>query len=220
VDWNTAYQEIDGFGASSAFVSGWTSDWADLFFSTNTGIGLSLLRSRIAPDGTVPDPNLMQMAQARGASVWSTPWSPPAGDKDSGTVNGGRFLSSFNQSYATQLAGWVANVGSNYQVNVYAISVQNEPDFITTSYESCAWTAQQIHDFIPYLSQALSNHGVGSTKILIAEQAVWDFSRWSASWERTVMILPRGASIPRANRCGRPRWQIWAAISTAASPTA
>ena len=53
VDWNGVFQRIDGFGASSAF-SGrtWTAAQADLFFSTNTGIGLSLLRNQIQPPAT------------------------------------------------------------------------------------------------------------------------------------------------------------------------
>ena len=215
VDWNAVYQEIDGFGASSAFVGDWTSAWADMFFSTNTGIGLSLLRSRIAPDGTAPDYNIMQMAQARGARVWSTPWSPPADFKDSGTVNGGYFLSAFNQPYASQLANYVLNMKTNYQVDVYAVSVQNEPDYGTTAYESCVWTAQQIHDFIPYLYQALSNNGVGSTKILIAEQAVWNFAMTAdAMGDLTTsnMVGILGAhdydsSVAQVDSGGKPLWE-------------
>jgi O-glycosyl hydrolase len=173
IDWNDTCQEIDGFGGASAFVGGWTTQLADMFFSTNKGAGLSLLRSAINPDGTTGETNIMQWAQQRGARVWSSPWSPPADFKDSGSINGGAFLSTFNQAYAEQLANYVLNMKVNYQVNLYAISVQNEPDFTTTVYQSCGWNGQQIHDFIPYLSQALSNNGVGDTKIMIAEQADW-----------------------------------------------
>jgi glucuronoarabinoxylan endo-1,4-beta-xylanase len=215
VDWNATYQEIDGFGASSAFVGDWTSAWADMFFSTNTGIGLSLLRSRIAPDGTVPDYNIMQMAQARGARVWSTPWSPPANFKDSGTVNGGYFLSTFNQPYASQLANYVLNMKTNYQVDLYAVSVQNEPDWNATTYESCIWTAQQIHDFVPYLYQALSNNGVGSTKIIIAEQGLWNFALTAAAMSDLTtsnMVGILGAhdydySVGTVDNGGKPLWE-------------
>ncbi len=175
VDGKVVYQRIDGFGAASAFGSGWTTGWADLFFSTNSGVGLSLVRNRIAPDGTTPDWSMMQMAQARGARVWSTPWSPPGAYKSSGIVNGGNFDSDYNQAYASQLAGYVLNMRTNYNVNIYAVSVQNEPDYSTLAYESCSWSSQQIHDFIPYFYQALSNNGVASTKILIAEEGLWQF---------------------------------------------
>ena len=127
-----------------------------MFFSTNTGIGLSLLRNRIeAPDGTTIETNIMQMAQARGAKVWSTPFSPPASYKDSGTVNGGNFLSASNQAYASQLANYVLSM-KNSGIGLYAISVQNEPNYNATTYEACIWTSQQIHDFVPYLYNALS----------------------------------------------------------------
>jgi glucuronoarabinoxylan endo-1,4-beta-xylanase len=178
VDWNDIRQRIDGFGASSAWDSTWTTAEADLLFSTNTGIGLSLLRNRIAPDGTTWETSLMQMAQARGARVWSAPWSPPVAYKDSGTVNGGNFVSSAAnyQNYANLLASYVASMKNSYGVNLHALSIQNEPNFSTTNYESCVWTGQQLHDFIPYLAAAMTNYGVASTRIMIPEDMHWQFN--------------------------------------------
>jgi glucuronoarabinoxylan endo-1,4-beta-xylanase len=189
VQYTGTEQEIDGFGASSAWISSWTVQQADLFFSTNSGgIGLSLLRSRIAPDGTTVESSIMQMAQARGATVWSTPWSPPASDKDSGTVNGGNFVSSTNnyQSYAAQLAGYVATMQNTYGINVRAVSVQNEPGDNETTYESCVWTGQQMHDFIPYLAAALYSAGVRDTAIMMPEEQNWDFSMASTAMSDPV----------------------------------
>ncbi len=175
INWQEVHQRIDGFGASSAWRSTWTTAQADMFFSTNSGIGLSLLRNRIAPDVTTWETSIMQMAQARGARVWSVPWSPPANLKDSGTVNGGNFRGGAvtNQVYANQLARYVASMSLNYGVNIYALSIQNESDFNTTNYESCVWTAQQIHDFVPYLSAALAASNAASTKIMIPECMHW-----------------------------------------------
>ena len=175
INWQEVHQRIDGFGASSAWRSTWTTAQADMFFSTNSGIGLSLLRNRIAPDGTTSETSIMQMAQARGARVWSAPWSPPANLKDSGSVNGGNFRGGAvtNQVYANQLARYVANMSRSYGVNIYAISVQNESDYNTTNYESCVWTAQQIHDFVPYLSAALAASNVSSTRIMLPESMHW-----------------------------------------------
>jgi glucuronoarabinoxylan endo-1,4-beta-xylanase len=180
VDWTNVFQRIDGFGASSAWNSGITTAQANLFFSTNTGIGLSLLRSRIAPDGTTVETNIMEMAQARGARVWSSPWSPPAAIKGTNangmfSINGGPLIGNAAnyQFYASQLAGYAAYVKNACGVNLYALSVQNEPDTDTTGYESCTWTAQQFHDFIPYLSAALTASNVASTKILFPESFSW-----------------------------------------------
>jgi len=215
VNWNDVHQKIDGFGASSAWNGSWTPAQADMFFSTNTGIGLSLLRNHIAPDGTTVETSIMQMARDRGAKVWSTTWSPPAAYKDSDTVNGGNFLSAYNQAYANQLANYVLNMKNNYQVNVYAISVQNEPDYNTTSYESCIWNAQQFHDFLPYLYNALSNNGVASTKIMIAESSQWGFdltanSLNDLSTSNMVGILAAhdyDYTVSPVNTGGKPLWE-------------
>jgi glucuronoarabinoxylan endo-1,4-beta-xylanase len=175
VNWTDTHQTIDGFGASSAWNSGLTQAQMDMFYSTNTGVGLSLLRTRIAPGGTTVEGAAMQMAQSNGARIWSTPWSPDAAFKDTNSVNGGDFVSTNNQAYANQIANYVLNVKNTYGVNLYAVSVQNEPDQSTT-YESCLWTGQQMHDYIPYLYNALSNNGVSSTKILMPEFSSWNFA--------------------------------------------
>jgi glucuronoarabinoxylan endo-1,4-beta-xylanase len=180
VNWTDVRQRIDGFGASSAWRSSWSSSVADMFFSTNTGIGLSLLRTRIAPGATTVENSIMQMARDRGARIWSAPWSPQASFKTANqggviSVNGGGFFGTTAnyQAYASQLAGYVVNMKNTYGVNLYALSVQNEPDYNTTNYESCIWTAQQIHDFIPFLSGALSASNVSATKVIIPESDVW-----------------------------------------------
>jgi glucuronoarabinoxylan endo-1,4-beta-xylanase len=192
VSYNSTKQRIDGFGASSAWDSSWTTAQADLFFSTNPGgVGLSLLRNRIAPDGTSWETNIMQMAQARGAQVWSTPWSPPATFKDNNSVNGGNFVATNYQAYATQLANYVASMRMNYGIKVKAISVQNEPD-LETDYESCVWTGPQIHDFVPYLSAALSGVGAGSTSIMLPERSWWDFSLATATMSDTATAAKVG----------------------------
>jgi O-glycosyl hydrolase len=213
MDWNTTYQEIDGFGASSAWQYLWTSTEAALFFSTNTGIvytdstgrtttnngvGLSLLRTDIPPAGstsagdTPPAPNEFQYLMNTVAQnypyvrIWSTPWTPAVGFKSTndiydsdvatfGGTNGGSFWggNATNQAYASQLANYVATMSNIYHISTYAISVQNEPDADVTSYQACQWTAQQIHDFVPYLYNALTNAGMGSTKILLPESQNW-----------------------------------------------
>jgi len=210
VDWNDVHQRIDGFGASSAWRSTWTTTLADLLFSTNNGIvyldnlatkstnngiGLSLLRSRIVYAGstlasatpTTVETGIMQMAQARGASVWSAPWTPAVGFKSTNdmydslpitnSVNGGTYLGSGNNAtnlaYASQLANYVSSMKNTYGVNLYAISVQNEPDASVNTYEACQWSGQQIHDFTTNLYNALAAKGVGATKIMLPESQNW-----------------------------------------------
>ena len=188
INYTNTQQRIDGFGASSAWMSGSLStSVADLLFSTNNGAGLSLLRTHIAPDGTSWETSIAQQAQARGARIWSTPWSPPIAYKDNGSVIGGHFVSSAAnyQGYAAQLANYVASMTNIYGISLYAVSVQNEPDYSAT-WESCLWTAQQIHEFVPYLATALSNNNVASTRIMIAEDMNWKWDLAATTMNDTV----------------------------------
>ena len=200
VDWKAVYQRVDGFGASSAWRSTWTTAQADMFFSTNSGtgtslnrtvtfpfngIGLSLLRNHIVyANSTSPtdtpttgEISLMQMAQARGARLWSTPWTPSPGFKSNKGPNGGNYLGIANNptnlAYSSQLANYVATLKTSYGLNLYALSVQNEPDANVTTYEACVWTGTQIHDFVTNLYAALTAKGMGATRIIIPESESW-----------------------------------------------
>ena len=86
-----------------------------LYTSPFNGIDLSLLRSRVNTNGIgTYESSIMQMAQARGAKVWSTPWSPPPQFKSNGNINGGNYLGSganaTNLAYASLLAQYVVNM--------------------------------------------------------------------------------------------------------------
>ncbi|MGA2281542.1 MAG: hypothetical protein ABSG80_14705, partial [Verrucomicrobiota bacterium] len=183
VDATNIHQRIDGFGACSAWDTSYTDAQLDMFFSTNNGIGLSLLRNRIAPASTTSqydtptttEISIMQGAQQRGALVWSAPWTPASGFKNNNLPYGGSYLGGHanDLAYARQLANYVLSMkNQSPSINIYAISVQNEPD-VDTGYESCEWTSQQFHDFVTNLNNALVANGVGSTKIMIPESYQW-----------------------------------------------
>ena len=229
--WKDVHQRIDGFGASSAWYSSLTTAQADMFFTTNsgtgvssigsnftyTGIALSLLRSRISPDSSTngtSETSIMKQAQDRGARVWSTPWTPPASMKSNGSNAGGTLKTQSYQDYAAYLAKYVLKMKNSYGVNLYALSVQNEPD-MSVSYDSCVWSAQQIHDFVPYLYNALVSNGVSSTKILLPEYSTWNFSIASTTMNDTntaamVGIMAchaYGGTIAAPNTYGKELWE-------------
>ena len=257
VDWNSVDQRIDGFGASSAWDGSWSQSQANLLFSTNNsllytnligaastnnGIGLSLLRNRIVYAGntsaaavpTTIETGIMQMAQALGARVWSTPWTPAAGFKSTndiddsgkatdGGIDGGSYLGSGNNitniNYASQLANYVLSMKNTYGVNLYAISIQNEPDADVTSYEACQWSASQIHDFATNLYAALVAKGVGSTKIILPED-----ENWSTNLLVTAMsdpnVGPDVGIVACHNYDGSPPEDIPAPLPTFTNPNA
>lgn len=193
VQWTSTEQTIDGFGAEAASDISLPPSRMN-FFYTDAGIHLTFLRVEIIPDaadceslyGTghcVPSANATvlrtalanaQAATSRGALVWGTEGSPPGYMKSNGRWGtGGSFLGGAANfaKYAAIQTSFVSLMASN-GVPVYAVSVQNEPD-VSEDYPTCTWTAQQIHDYIPYLSATLSSAGYGSVKIMIDEESTW-----------------------------------------------
>ena len=182
INWSDVHQEIDGFGASSAATGdGISNSQADLFWSTTNGVGLSLLRVQIESNGTYPDLATMQKAQDRGVRIWGTPWSPPASMKTNGsTTNGGSLLASDYQAYANYLSTYVLTLKNSYGFDLYAISLQNEPNYVA-SWDSCIWTGQQFHDFLANnLLPTFARNGV-TTKIMMPEETGWFFDLATAT---------------------------------------
>ncbi|MGB9075892.1 MAG: hypothetical protein WCC26_03550 [Terracidiphilus sp.] len=195
----TVYQTIDGFGAATAFLSG-SSVPASVINTLygSSSIGLKYIRMQIYPDysdcvswtgsasycvsvssgATIETADLanVKAAVANGAVVWATLWSPPGSMKDNGNFSsGGNFLGNSTNytALATIEASFVTLLTGTYGIPVYAVSAQNEPN-ISEGYPSCLWTAQQFHDFVPYLRSALNAVGYGSTKIMVAEPGHWE----------------------------------------------
>jgi glucuronoarabinoxylan endo-1,4-beta-xylanase len=198
-------QTITGFGASSA----WTapdmrsdSD-ADLLFTRDNGIGLTLLRVRIAPPGSPPpagscttaEVTTAQQASARGATVWATPWSPPPFWKSNGSLDyGGSLLAANADDWANCLAGFVAYMESpSVGVPVAFLSAQNEPTVGTVNYESCVYTPAQLADFIGnHLAPALTRAGL-TTPIMAPETQGWGNGQMT-SFTEAILATPAAAS--------------------------
>jgi len=165
-------QVIRGFGGSSAWHGAMSdSEFNSLFSNGNSQqIGLSILRVRIDPNQNwSAELSNAGKAKARGAIVLATPWTPPASMKDNNNVVQGHLNRSAYASYASYLKKYCDYMSSNGAA-LYAISIQNEPD-ITVSYESCLWSATQLHDFL-----ANNGAGIGSTKVVMPESFQFNFA--------------------------------------------
>ena len=153
VDAGLPQQSIRGFGASSAWFETFTTGQANLFWRTDTGIGLSMLRHRIPPAKQLFDSGVAILKQARDRGVtqiWATEWSPPAAFKTNNNVNnGGTLRVAKYQNYATYLADYVVALRDKHKINLYAVSPFNEPD-ISTGYESCLMSGSELREFIRY----------------------------------------------------------------------
>lgn len=182
VYWNNTEQVIDGFGASDATqYRPLTNAQATLVFSTTTGVGLSLLRTEVPDDGSCSTVNTtcagqvtdMQLAIANGARVWSTPWSPPVAMKSNNNlVNGGALLAVSYQPYANYLANYVKSLRTLYGINLYALSLQNEPTAAAT-WASAIWSPTNLDTFIgANLGPTFAADGL-SPLIMLPETSTW-----------------------------------------------
>jgi len=175
------YQVVDGFGEADVWQGSSSTAMQTLLWDPVNGIGLNLLRVGI--DGTSGQPNIMGAAgyadgqacvkfSGSACKVWAAPWSPPAGDKDNNNVNNGGHLQSADYaSWAKVLAGFPAFYKKNGGVDLYAISAQNEPDFVA-SYQSCIFNASQMVAWINVLGPALAALSP-PVKVLAAEPDNW-----------------------------------------------
>jgi glucuronoarabinoxylan endo-1,4-beta-xylanase len=167
----------------------------DLLFSQDKGIGLSIVRNIVGDggdwgkpiDGPTPsiEPQegvwnwkgdedqiwLMNEAKKRGCGRFvSTVWSPPAWMKTSNSViKGGKLRPDKYQAYADYLSNYVRGYKEHHNIDIYAISIANEPDF-SAPYSSCLWTGSQFRDFIKnHLSPTLNRDKV-DVKVIIPEE--------------------------------------------------
>ena len=174
VDYGTADQLINGFGGSTAFLGTLTTQQATALFSPISGLGLSILRVRIAPNGSASNnfvtdqwtEALTNAQEAQSANpnaiVLASPWTPPPAWKASSTSQpfysgtppcsstalcGGYLEPSHYANYLENFVTYFKNNG----VNLYGVSMQNEPDYSAQSdenYESCSWTPAQMDTWV------------------------------------------------------------------------
>jgi glucuronoarabinoxylan endo-1,4-beta-xylanase len=169
VNFGTTFQTIRGFGGATAWMPALTSTQANTLFGTgNNQLGLTILRSRIDPSSTTggssnwgTELTNAQEATALGAIAIATPWTPPAVWKSSNSTVEGSLNTSDYANFANYLESFVTFM-KNGGVNLYAISMQNEPDANVT-YESCDWTGAQMDTWVA------NNSSVLTTKLMMPE---------------------------------------------------
>jgi glucuronoarabinoxylan endo-1,4-beta-xylanase len=234
ISWNGVDQVIDGFGAATGGRSLAPAQVA-FFFSPGSGdLGLSLLRTVVPDDGSCStvsaacagEVDNMQLAIANGARVWSTPWSPPSAMKTNGSTicntgtrspgpgdPSGSLRSSSYPDYAAYLANYVKSLSSLYGVQLYALSVQNEPDVCPTYYDGAIWSSASLHDFIRNnLGPTFVADGLTSTLIMMPESSAYGTF---ASLAGTTMQDPVAAAYVGVNA-----WHDYDASSSVINPYA
>ena len=158
VDPTVKYQPVAGFGGMYA-VSIWgtpaiSADEMNLMYSPD-GLGYSILRLMIYADESrwADDVAGAKIAQSHGATVFACPWNIPAewADKAGDTDH---LKPEHYADYADHLIRYVDFMKEN-GVDIYAVSVQNEPDMDFT-----AWTPQEVTDFLKQEGARIRETGV------------------------------------------------------------
>lgn len=165
-------QLIRGFGASSAWCGVLSDTCMDTLYKN---AGLNILRVRIEPNegwnkgdykAWETELSNAKKAEARGAIVFATPWTPPSSMKTNNSTSGTGGASLKPSCYA-DYANYLKTYAKYFADNgapLYAISLQNEPDW-PADYDGCAWTADQFHDFLKAYGASISK----VTKIIMPE---------------------------------------------------
>ncbi len=149
VNLSSEKQVIRGFGGMNYPAwqgSDLTAAQRETAFGNGQGqLGFSILRIHVDPDKTTwaNELDTAKAAIKNGAIVFASPWSPPSDMVQ--TVNGQRHVKPDKYAaYAQHLNDFVSFMKQN-GVDLYAISVQNEPDY---GNEWTWWTPQEILTFM------------------------------------------------------------------------
>jgi glucuronoarabinoxylan endo-1,4-beta-xylanase len=174
INTDITYQTIAGFGGANRI---WGTQFlkpaeAKKAFGTDeTDLGMSIFRVRIASNSTEWPLILESVKEAQNYNVkiLASPWSPPANLKSNNSIVGGYLLPENYEAFKDYINSFVAYMDAN-GVNIYAISIQNEPD-IEVSYESCDW-------YVTKMAVFLKNYGhlINGTKIAAPES--FNFNKW------------------------------------------
>ncbi|ADJ44044.1 O-glycosyl hydrolase [Amycolatopsis mediterranei S699] len=163
VEPSNVQQTILGFGGMNhtVWISDLTAAQRETAFGNGTGqLGFTVLRIPVHEDRNnwSREVATARRASELGAKVIASPWNPPASMTES--FSGGKRLR-YNAygTYAQHLNDFTAFMANN-GVNLYGISVQNEPDY---AQQWTAWTASEIVKFLR------ENAGTISTRVIAPE---------------------------------------------------
>ncbi len=180
INTDVEYQTIRGFGGMN--LPEWMGqDLTDAQRKTAFGngdneLGLTVLRVFVNPNSdqwklAVPT---AKYASDNGVTVFASPWEPPANltEKYPDSNIGKLYLPESNYGAYAQHLNDFGTYMKNNGVNLYAISVQNEPDY---SSEWTHWTTDELTNFI-------ANYGdqITSTRLMSPES--FQYSPEGASW--------------------------------------
>ena len=179
IDVNKEYQTIRGFGGIDH--PEWTgssltaAQRQTAFGNGDNELGLTILRVFVNPDKNQWNKALptAQFATKQGdVTIFASPWEPPSNLAESGGENGKLHIPKSNYAAYAQHLNDFGTYMKNNGVDLYSISVQNEPDYAS---EWTYWSTDETTDFI-------ANYGdkITSTRLMSPES--FQYAPENASW--------------------------------------
>ena len=203
-------QVIDGFGINDNWQT-YDNNAIKALFDSTTGLGLSILRIGMGSDGNASNGNSwnhIKNAKALGLKyVIGSTWSPPGSWKTNGKEEDGGYLKTeYYTQWADRLAGFAGKVKSGSGMDLYSMSMGNEPDFASCgntepcngSYCTTLYTAEQMVAFMKVLGPKMRS-AAPNCKIMAPEA-----SEWIHTWSDTsgCCSVPSGKNSSDPLKCG------------------
>ena len=160
VDLSTTYQTIAGFGGCNGVFRGSSNfpNAADMQKAFGTGdneLGLTIFRVSVPPSSNqwAAIAAVALLAQNHGAKVMASPWDAPPALLDPDVTYEDKIDPSNYGAYVEHLNEYNSFMIDN-GVNLYAISVQNEPDIG----EWTQWSTQEVFTFTRDYAHGINNN--------------------------------------------------------------
>ncbi|MGA2508214.1 MAG: hypothetical protein ABSF80_12140 [Chitinispirillaceae bacterium] len=210
VQLNSTHQTIAGFGINNNWAPALTAATADSLFDSTKGLGLSILRIGMGTDGNPVNGNNswndITLAKARGLKyVIGSTWSPPANYKTNNNVNDGGFLLPADYTaWANTIAAFPAKVKAGSGMDLYAMSLANEPDFASCgmtepcngNYPTTLMIDTAMVSFIKIVGPKL--HALTPPVMVMAPEA----SEWLHVWSDSSACCSVPSGKPSSNPLG------------------
>ena len=185
INTNKTYQYIRGFGGID--IQEWQgyalsdNEMKTVFGNGNNQLGLTVLRVFVNPDKNQWNKavKVAKYASEHGATVFATPWEPPSNLAESGGNNGKLHLPSRNYAAYAQHLNDFGTYMKNSGVDLYSISVQNEPDYAK---EWTYWSPTETTNF-------LANYGDKITSTRVMSPETFQYGAWNNSRDYYNNIL-------------------------------
>ena len=117
-------------------------------------------------------------ASKAGFKIIASPWTAPPWMKDNKHWVGGKLLPEYRETWALFFSKYI-KAYQNEGIDIWGITVENEPHGNGNNWESMLFTPQEMTDFVQhYLGPKLEQEGLANVKILGYDQNRAELKAW------------------------------------------